>query len=232
MNMCIPMLRSFVPKSYVYLVAAARIRKTMRTAFLLVAILISAGPFPAATAAPVHFSQAGQFRALVATELEKVAKLRSQLGRGDRVNVGNDLSELNILFDLIDTSRPSGEVDALVTYYKERLAAEDNTQALADVLPLYAALSNLHDGKKVVAARHQLDRVRAALQNGKRSDAIAALGDLQRALTIDGVDFPLQAAEEKLQTIRESYIGNHKLPNDTELFALETNLLEILRAFS
>lgn len=209
------------------------IAKVTLLASLLLVTLVCHASSPHVVTARVKaedFPRATQVRALVATALAKVATMRANVSRGKQDHVADYLAQLTILFDLIEASRPAGEVDALANYYKEQLSFEDNQQALADVLPLYSAFSKLAHSQRTVLARQQLDRVRSALQNGQRANALAALEDMRRALAVDGVDFPLQAAEEKLQTIRDSFQGNQQLPSDAALFELETNLLEILNS--
>lgn len=175
---------------------------------------------------------AGQIRALVAGALAKVAYLREQTRHGKDSLSKDYLVQLNILFDLIEAARPTGEIDALLDFYQQHLAFEDNKQALADVLPLYNALKALPHSKQVETAQQHLTQARTALQNGKRAEALKSLDNMQRALAIDGVDFPLQAAEEKLQKISNFYAMHNTMPQDGTLLELETDLLQILASLS
>ena len=51
---------------------------------------------------------------------------------------------------------------------------------------------------------------------------------MQRTLSIDGVDFPLQAAEEKLQSITDMYEDKRDIPKGSVLLELENELLQIV----
>lgn len=171
-----------------------------------------------------------QLRALVASALARTAQLRDLAHHGKTDHLREQLNQLSALVNLIKAVRPTGEIDALVVYYQQHLDFEDNTQVLADILPLYTALNALPKTKKIEAAHQQLDIVRAALQDGKRAAALSALEDMRRTLSIDNVDFPLQAAEEKLQTITSQYKKNNTLQQSQELLGLESDFLKILNA--
>lgn len=175
-------------------------------------------------------SQAVQIRTLVASALATVAQIRAHVRHGKTEHLRDYLNQLNTLVTLIKAARPTGEIDALVIYYKQHLDFEDNKQVLADILPLYTALDALPNSKQTQTARQQLNSVRASLQNGKRADALQSLEDMQRTLSIDGVDFPLQAAEEKLRTITSRYEQDNVLQQSPELLGLETDFLQILNS--
>lgn len=177
-----------------------------------------------------HSLQAPEIRSLAASALANAAQVRAKVHDGKTDHVWDYIARLNTLIALIKAARPTGEIDALITYYQQHLGFEDNKQVLADMLPLYHALDALPHSNQTKQARQQLDSVREALQNGKRADALAALDNMQRTLSIDGVDFPLQAAEEKLRTITDQYEDNRTLPKGTVLLGLETDLLQLVNA--
>jgi hypothetical protein len=204
----------------------------------LVASLLSIYTISYATAAEAKQSpslanqslQTPEIRSLAASALANVAQVRAKVHDGKTDHLWDYIAQLNTLIALIKAARPTGEIDALIIYYQQHLAFEDNKQVLADMLPLYHALDALPHTKQTEKAHQQLDSVRTALQNGKRADALKALGDMQRTLSIDGVDFPLQAAEEKLRTITNQYEDNQTLPKGTILLGLETDLLQLVNA--
>jgi hypothetical protein len=174
--------------------------------------------------------QAPEIRSLAASALANAAQVRAKVHDGKKDHLWDYIARLNTLIALIKAARPTGEIDALIIYYQQHLAFEDNKQVLADMLPLYHALDALPQNKLTEKARQQLDTVRTALQNGKRADALKALDNMQRTLNIDGVDFPLQAAEEKLRTITNQYEDNRTVPKGTVLLGLETDLLQLVNA--
>lgn len=173
-------------------------------------------------------AQSKQIRTYVALALADVANIRDQVRHNQNDHLLDQLLKLNILMGMIKASRPTGEIDALIKFYQEHLSFEDNKQGLADILPLYKALEALPKTKQTELARQQLDRVRANLEKGMQADALTALEEMRRTLDIDGVDFPLQAAEEKLHSVTNLYEENQELPKDSSLLGLETDLLQIL----
>lgn len=182
-------------------------------------------PIPSIT---VHSSQAARIRTLAAGALAKVAHIRAQVRHGKNDHLRRDLEQLNMLVELIKSARSTGEIDALMDFYQQHLSFEDNKQVLADILPLYSALAALPHSKQTEAARQQLDRIRSALQNGKRAQALAALGNMRRTLSMDETDFPLQAADEKLRAITDLYEESHKVPQSQDLMGLENDLLQMI----
>lgn len=195
----------------------------------------SAAPAPGSQPEVVVSSpaeQSTQIRNYVALALADVANMRAQVRHDQNDHLLNHLLKLNILVGMIKASRPTGEIDALMEFYKEHLSFEDNKQVLADILPLYKALAALPPSRQTELARHQLDKVRANLEKGMQADALAALEEMRRTLDIDGVDFPLQAAEEKLSSITNLYEEKQKLPKDSSLLELETDLLQILQSLT
>jgi len=176
--------------------------------------------------------QAAQVRALVAIALADVANLRAQVNHNKNDHVLDHLLQLNTLVSLVKASRSTGEIDALIKFYQQHLSFEDNKQVLVDILPLYRALSDLPKTKKTVLARQQLDKVRTSLEKGMQENAVTALEDMRRSLSIDGVDFPLLAAEEKVRSITNLYEENQQPPKDSSLLGLETDLLQILNTLS
>ncbi len=171
-------------------------------------------------------------RALVAGALVSVANLRAEAHNGKSEDVSSELKKLNTLVMLVKTARPTGEIDALADFYRQHLGFEDNKQVLADILPLYKALDVLPKSKQTDAARQQLDAVRTALQSGQKADALTALGNMRRILSNDGIDFPLQAAEEMLRSITMLYYDNHTPPKESALLELENHFLQILSSLS
>lgn len=208
--------------------------KFARRALLAVLLCISVDSYAGATdtsqSLAVHSVQAAQIRTLVAGALADVAQIRAKVHDGKTDHLWDNLTQLHTLITLIKAARPTGEIDALVIFYRQHLAFEDNKQVLADILPLYHALDALPHSKQTETARQQLNTVRSALQNGKRADALQALDNMRRTLSIDGVDFPLQAAEEKLYTISNLFDDKQALPKGPTLLGLETDLLQVLNA--
>lgn len=212
--------------------------KAIVSTILLAPFILCATTYAATTdtihnASPVVTNQTEevlQIRALAASALAQVAHIRAQVRNNKYDHVRDNLVQLYTLIELIKAARPTGEVDALIVFYREHLAFEDNKQILADILPLYRALDTLPNSQQKQKARKQLNDVRNALQEGKRSDALKALEAMQLTLAIDGVDFPLQAAEEKLQNIANLYDEQHRLSKVPELLGLETDLLQIIHA--
>ena len=177
-----------------------------------------------------HVTDYEQLRAIAATALAEVAKIRDQV-RHDRYDqVHENLSQLYTLIALMKAGRPTGEIDALLQYYNEHLAFEDNKQVLADIKPLYCALDELPQTEQTSLARKQLDNLRAALQDNKRKDALKALENMQRTLAKDDVDFSLQAAEENLQDVTRLYNQQQPLAKAPALLELEANMLQIIGA--
>lgn len=216
-----------------------RIACTTAWSWLVIGILVSGMGYPA-TAATIRpemtvaadSQSAKQIRTLSAAALAKVAYLRKQADQNKSNSTKNYLTQLNTLFDLIDAARPTGEIDSLLTFYQEHLSFEDNAQALADLLPLYHALKALPHSKSLTTAQKYLNQARSALQDNKRAETLKSLQNMQRALAIDGLDFPLQAAREKLQKITRFYDLHNAMPRDGTLLEMETDLLQIINTLS
>lgn len=213
---------------------------TIAWSWLVICILLSAIGEHNASAATIKpkmtvasdSQSAKQIRTLSAAALAKVAYLRKQADQNKNSPTKNYLVQLNTLFDLIDAARPTGEIDNLLTFYKEHLSFEDNSQALADLLPLYNALKALPHSKSLKTARKYLNQARSALQDNKRAETLKSLQNMQRAMAIDGVDFPLQAAQEKLQKLTKFYDLHNTMPQDGTLLEMETDLLQIINTLS
>ena len=210
-------------------------RSTRLAGVLITVLSLSANCFAGSTdSSPplvAHSSvPAVQIRTLVASALADVAQIRAQIHDGKTDHLWHNLTQLHTLIALIKAARPTGEIDALMVFYQQHLAFEDNKQVLADIMPLYHALDALPPSEQSKMAHQQLNTVRSALQNGKRADALEALDNMQRTLSIDGVDFPLQAAEEKLYTIMNYYDDKQAMPKGPTLLGLETDLLQMLNA--
>jgi hypothetical protein len=169
-------------------------------------------------------------RALVATALAEVAAARLAAHDDKPDELVQNLLDARQVFDLIKAARPTGEVDAVLRYFRAHLSFEDNAQALADLLTLYNTLDAMPASGETTAAREHLQRLKHALQNNNRAGALKELGDVRKALVIDDVDFPLHAADDKLRTIISSFMQNHALPKRPDLLGVETDLLAILNA--
>lgn len=167
-------------------------------------------------------------RALVATALEKVAQARAANHDNKSIETTTALRNVRVLFDLIRASRPTAEVQGLLNYVKNNLRFEDNRQVLADLLPVYAAINALPPSPMVTTARKQLDDIKKALENTERQKAVDLLNELTRALMIDNVDIPLNAASQDLTNAVNTLEVQGKPARDETLLSIEKNLLLML----
>lgn len=179
-----------------------------------------------------HAAQTGQMRALVAMALADVANIRALISQNKNNRLLDELLQIKTIVTLIEAARPTGEIDALMKFYQQHLSFEDTRQVLADIMPLYHALSALPPSKQSDLARQQLDQVKTNLEKGMHEDALTALEEMRRTLSVDGVDFPLQAAEEKLNSITNLYEDKQEPPKDSILLGLENDFMQILGALS
>jgi hypothetical protein len=183
----------------------------------------AADPGPTLSAA-----EARVVRALTATALARVAEARAALVGHSVDQAKDDLRQVRMLFELIKANMPAGETRALAHYFEAHLKIQDNREALPKLLPIYAALDNMPPGPGVDKARQDLNKAKNALENLNRKTAVDALDAMDKALSVDGVDLPLQAAEESLHQALNSFGKPGGAPQQDTLISIAHNLLQIL----
>ena len=145
----------------------------------------------------VNQQQAQKIRVLTASALEKFMQAQDALDNKELVNADILLTEAQSFLDLIQVSRPTAEIKALLHYIRHKINQESNQQALPDLLPVYAALANMKPSAVVKTARSKLDEAKLALEAPDRGKALKALDSIDKLLIIDGVDFPLHASQQQ-----------------------------------
>lgn len=221
------------------------------TACLIVGSALMAAPAPPAVAAastaptqtarnaarlPPHIrlgdSERRQLRSLAAEALAGVARARVALHNHKPARALRDLAEVRTLTDLIRAARPTAEVDAMLHYLRQQQDLEDNQQALADLLPVYAALNAMEPSAPVHAARQRLDAAKQDLEQNSRDEAHKELDAMAQSLIIDGVDFPLHAATDALAKLTRKLRKGDDHLDDSALAPVEKNLLRIVQTAS
>lgn len=191
---------------------------------------LAAGPshHPAAAGArlPIKASQRALVQSLAAQALLKVSRARRQLQQHHDAAAIQELRETQALFDLMQAVHPAGRVKALIRYLRTVLNTGDDSQSLPDLLPVYTALGAMPDSPAVRAARKHLDAARHALEQPDVQTAEQQLKAASKALTIDGIDFPLDAAREDLSVVLHSLLHHHTV-GKTRLQSMEQDLLLI-----
>jgi len=173
-----------------------------------------------------------QLRSLAAEALAGVARARVALHNHKPARALRDLAEVHTLTSLIRAARPTAEVDAMLHYLRRQQDLEDNQQALADLLPVYAALDAMQPSVPVHAARERLDAAKQYLEQNSRDQARKELDAMAQSLVIDGVDFPLHAATDALAKLAHKLRNGDKHLDASVLAPVEKNLLRIVQTAS
>lgn len=231
------------------------LRAAVLTACLVASGVLAAGtPLPATAAAstgsgarthadrstttrlPPHIrlsdAERSHLRSLAAEALAGVARARVALHNHKPARALRDLAEVHTLTALIRAARPTAEVDAMLHYLRRQQDLEDNQQALADLLPVYAALDAMEPSVPVHAARQRLDAAKQDLEQNSRDQARKELDAMSQSLVIDGVDFPLHAATDALTKLTHKLRKGDKHLDASVLAPVEKNLLRIAQTAS
>jgi hypothetical protein len=175
---------------------------------------------------PIKASRRALIQSLAAQALLDVSRARRQIQQHHDGAAIQDLRETRTLFDLMGAAHPAGRVKALIRYLKTVLNGGDNRQSLPDLLPIYTALDAMRDSPAVRAARRHLDAAKHALEKPDVQTAEQQLDAASKALSIDSIDFPLDAAREDLSVVLHNLLRRQTVGN-SRLQSMEHDLLSI-----
>jgi len=104
---------------------------------------------------------------------------------------------------------------------KKHLDYEDTKEVAADLIPIYADLSDIEDFVPVAQARKRLNKANESLQKGNKKAAKEELAAVEEAVTYSEIDLPLAETERKVALAQKALDQNKLTDADKALKAAE-----------
>ena len=104
---------------------------------------------------------------------------------------------------------------------KKHLDYESTEEIGADLIPIYAALSDIEDFVPVIQARTHLDKAKKSLKKGDKKTAGKEPTAVDEAITYDEVDLPLAETAHQVALAQKALAQNKLTDADKALQAAE-----------
>ncbi len=158
--------------------------------------------------------------AAVAT-LRHIADARGDIHAKKPEAAKKALKKAEDLINIIKAGRPMIKIKDHIWVAKKHLDYESTKEVGADLIPIYADLSDIEDFVPVIQARKHLDKAKKSLEKGDKKTAKEELAAVAEAVTYDEVDLPLAETTRQV-TLAQKALNQNKLTDaDKALQAAE-----------
>lgn len=131
------------------------------------------------------------------------------------------LQKVDRLIQIIKAGRPVAKIKDHIWVAKKHLDYEDTKEVAADLIPIYAELSDIEDFVPVTQARKKLNKAKESLKKGNKKAAKEELAAVDKAITYSEMDLPLTETEHQVALAQKALDQNKLTDADKALKAAE-----------
>ena len=131
------------------------------------------------------------------------------------------LQKVDRLIRIINAGRPMAKIKDHIWVAKKHLDYEDTQEVAADLIPIYADLSDIEDFMPVAQARKKLNKANENLKKGNKKTAKEELAAVDEALSYSEIDLPLAETERQVALAQKALDQGKLTDADRALKAAE-----------
>ena len=156
--------------------------------------------------------------------LRHISDARGEIHAKNPEAAEKSLQKVDSLIQIIKEGRPVAKIKNHIWVAKKHLDYEETQEVAADLIPIYADLSDIEDFVPTAQARKKLKKADTSLKKGDKKTAREELTAVAEAVTYNEIDLPLAETDRQVVLARNALQQGKLKDADLALKAAEDGM--------